>query len=96
MAHYRVVLNGTDVSVPTDDGSVALVGFYVTRAVRARDPSDAVEMVKKLVLDDWKSRRFVTVNDYAPELAAESVVRITMFDPSRFRRTGYVFYPNRR
>ena len=49
MSYYRVLINGKGISMPSEDGSSTVIGFFTTRAVKAQCAEEAVEKAKAIV-----------------------------------------------
>ncbi|WP_269792008.1 hypothetical protein [Stenotrophomonas sp. Iso1] len=54
MTFFRVKLSGSGICLPFDDPSGDIIGFFVTRQVRAKSVEEAGILAKRLVLSEWQ------------------------------------------
>ena len=93
MPYYRVRVEGTGISVTMSERT--LVGFFTTRAVRARSPDEAVEKVRAMVTDAWVTGKYAAWNKGAPPaIRVEEVWRSPWHQNVFFKNDGHVFYPD--
>ena len=93
MPYYRVMLNGTGIHVPGRDGAADIVGFYTTRLVRASSEAEAERQASGIVLAEWSTGKYGSLNQGArPTLSTEWVKRTSFLDKFVFKATGHMFY----
>jgi hypothetical protein len=93
MPYYRVMLNGTGIRIPGQDGADDIVGFYTTRLVRASSEAEAERQARENVLGEWSVGKYAVSNAGArPTLSTEWIKRTSFFDQFVFKATGHVFY----
>ncbi|AVP96802.1 hypothetical protein C7S18_06125 [Ahniella affigens] len=94
MPYYRVLVEGTGISVVMAERT--LVGFFATRAVRARSPEEAIEKVRAMVTADWTSGRYASWNKgVAPAIHVEDVWRSPWYQNVLSKNDGHTFYPEK-
>ena len=97
MPFFRVMLSGTGISIPSEDGSAPVVGFYTTRDVYASNVEQATTKATDLVLKHWlPGGSYATVNQGAvPTITLDKSWRVTLLFGLFGRKPyGYVFYPH--
>ena len=93
MPYFRVRVEGKDISVRMSDSTA--VGFFTTRAVRARSEEEAVEKVRSMITAAWTTGPYAAWNTRAaPKLQIEEVWRSPWFENIFFKNDGHVFYPD--
>ena len=92
MPYFRVRVEGTNIAVPMGDSTA--VGFFTTRAVRARSEEEAVEKVQSMISAAWTTGAYATWNKGAPpSIHVEEVWRSPWFRNLLFKNDGHTFYP---
>ena len=92
MPYFRVRIEGTGISVPTER-SVA-VGFFATRAVRAKSPEHAAEKARSMVATAWTTGKYSGwSNGAAPALHIDDVWRSSWLKDIFFVNDGHSFFP---
>jgi len=93
MSYFRVRVEGTGISVSMSEST--LVGFFTTRAVRARCPEEAVQKVRSMITAAWSTGQYAALNSGpAPTIHVEDVWRSPWYRNVFFRNDGHVFYPD--
>jgi uncharacterized membrane protein len=93
MPYFRVRVDGKNISVPMGDATA--VGFFATRAVRARSADEAVEKVRSMIITDWTIGRYAAWNKgNAPTILIEDVWLSPWFRNILFKNDGHAFYPD--
>jgi hypothetical protein len=93
MPYFRVRVEGKNISVPMGDSTA--IGFFTTRAVRARSPEEAIERVRSMLTTAWTTGPYATWNNGAvPTILIEEVWRSPWFKNIFFKNDGHVFYPD--
>jgi hypothetical protein len=91
MPYFRVRVEGKGISVPLEDSTA--VGFFATRAVRARSPEEAVEKVRAMLTAAWTTGKYAAWNrGAAPTIDVEQVWRSPWIENLLFKNDGHVFY----
>ena len=92
MPYYRVLVEGKGISVPMGDSDA--VGFFTTRAVRAKSPDEAVEKVRSMIFTAWTTGKYAAWNKgMAPTIHIEDVWRSPWLKNILFKNDGHTFYP---
>ena len=92
MPYFRVRVEGKGISVPMGDSDA--VGFFTTRAVRARSPDEAADKVRSMVTTAWTTGKYAAWNQgIAPTIHIEEVWRSPWFQNLLFKNDGHTFYP---
>ena len=95
MPFFKVRLSGAGIEYPFVYGGDPVIGFFATRAVRARDIEHAHQLAKEAVLSEWRpGGRYAAENrGHVPSLVVEDSWRVGVFDGLFGRRPGgYTFY----
>ncbi|MDC0680888.1 hypothetical protein [Sorangium atrum] len=93
MPYYSVILEGKGIKVQGADGEPPIIGFFATRAVRARSVKQAEEIAKAMVLADWTTGEYALLNrGGAPVLKVEGVNALSWWRFLRFKNTGHAFF----
>jgi hypothetical protein len=94
MPYFRVMLHSHGINVQVEGESRPIVGFYCTRLIKASTVDDAVLKAKEMVLHQWMSDEYATINKGAvPSLNLDSVEEASFFSSLTFKNSGYTFYP---
>ncbi|TNJ35782.1 hypothetical protein [Arenimonas terrae] len=93
MPYFRVRVEGRGISVQMEN-SIA-VGFFATRAVRARSEEDAVEKVRSMFAEAWTTGQYAEWNrGVAPTLLIDDVWPSPWFQNIFFVNDGHSFFPD--
>lgn len=93
MPYFRVMLDGKGIDVPVEAGGPSIIGFITTRLVRAATVAEAEKKAKDMILSEWSSSIYASVNRGSlPVLSVEAVYQSSFWDSLRFRNKGYSFY----
>ena len=109
MPFFVVILQGEDICLPVlpgaendaapedalDAACETITGFYTTRRIRAANASDAVVKAKAVVLDEWQTEKYASINQGSlPSLTEDTVYSIPIWEFMfpRFPTRGYTFY----
>ena len=93
MPYFRVRVEGTGISVTMGDSTA--VGFFATRAVRARSEAEAGDKVRSMIRAAWTTGRYAAWNQgAAPTIHVEEVWQSSWFQNMFFKNDGHVFYPD--
>ncbi len=90
---YRVVLHGSGILIPCENGSEPITGFHATRFVRATTPEKASAVAIGILRNEWFNSPYSTVNRVSgPAIVIKEIEHVT----NPFRRSrpnkGYAFY----
>ena len=79
MPFFRVMLSGTGISLPCEEGSAPIVGFYTTRDVYASSIEQAVRKATDLVLKHWlPGGNYAAANEGAvPTITLDKSLRVS-------------------
>ena len=92
MPFFRVRVEGTGISVPMGDSEA--VGFFATRAVRARSEAEAVTKVRSMIQAAWTTGKYAAWSrGVAPAIRVEGVWQSPWLRNVLFKNHGHVFYP---
>lgn len=95
MPFFRVMLHGSGIRIPDEEGTSPIVGFYKTCAVHASGPNDASEKAERLVHAQWTGEPLATANHgQRPTLEMESIEAISFWQWTRISNRGHTFYPD--
>ena len=93
MPYFRVIIQGKGMHIAPAVGGDAMIGFYTTRAVRAKSAKAAETAALALVSDEWAkpplSRQYT---GRSPELGIEQVHSVSILKALLTRNKGYTFY----
>jgi hypothetical protein len=98
MPFFRVMLSGTGISLPCEDGSAPIVGFYTTCDVHASSLEQATKEATDLVLKQWlPGGSYAAANQGAvPTVTLDKSWRVNFLWGLFGRKSsGYVFYPHK-
>ena len=71
------------------------VGFFATRAVRARSEEEAIGKVRAMITAAWTTGPYATWNNgAAPDIFVEEVWQSPWYKNVLFKNEGHVFYPD--
>ena len=94
MAYFRVMFHGHGINLQIEGESRPIVGFYCTRQIKASTVEDAVLKAKEMVLQEWSSPEYTSINKgNLPTLEADSVEEVGFFSSLTFKNSGHTFYP---
>jgi hypothetical protein len=88
---YRVLIEGSEFSLPLVGGGEPMVGFFTTRFVAAANVRDAEMKARSCVLREWKRRGYEASAGSSPLLQIDALEPID----SRFRLrsgAGFTFF----
>ena len=97
MPFFKVRLSGAGIDYPFVDGSDPMIGFFATRAVRAKSIEHARDLAKESILSEWRigSRYAKDNRGSIPALVVEESWPIGLIEGLFGRKpSGYTFYSN--
>jgi len=92
MPYFSVLVEGSGFKIPGASGESPVVGFVVSRVVRAREASAASALALSSAVTEWSSGRFAHFN-VSPAVAASEVNRIGFLSGIFSKPQGYTFHP---
>ena len=92
MPYFSVLVEGSGFNIPGTFGEPPIVGFAVSRVVRARGASAASELVLSSVIAEWSSGRFSHFK-VTPVVATSEVNRVGLLSGIFSKPQGYIFHP---
>ena len=95
MPFFKVRISGAGIEYPFVDGGDPVIGFFSTRAVRARHIEHAHQLAQEAVLSEWRpGGRYATDNRGAvPALVVEESWPVGLIEGIFGRKPGgYTFY----
>lgn len=95
MPFFRVMLSGTGISIPLEDASDPVIGFFTTRDVFAQNADQAEAKAVELVLKHWTpGGSYAAANQGAiPTLTLDKLWRVSyLYGLFGRKPSGYSFY----
>ncbi|OOG50936.1 hypothetical protein [Rhodanobacter sp. C01] len=95
MSYFKIMLSGTGISFPFEGSTALAIGFFTTRFVKAATRSEAQELAKEMVLDEWRQGGIYAAENRGkiPSLVIESVSSTgTLTGMFKHKVAGYTFY----
>lgn len=91
MPYFKVLIQGKDISVLSEDGTACVRGFFATRLVKAHSVVEATSTAKAIILSEWALNE-ASNSQGIPSLAVESVDQTSFFRWLVFKNAGFTFY----
>ena len=91
MPYFKVLVEGSGFQIPGPSGEPSIVGFFVSRIVRANQTTEASALALRNVLAEW-SAGYCSHYNVSPNVTVSEVKRVGFLSGVLAKQTGYSFH----